>query len=219
MMRWNVLIAGTAAVLGGAFVAGASVAPKPVRAPEGAKAEVAKPPVVIGQKTGYFNMAKVMRDYKRAKTSVERLNVRKNRLSANLVGLKALHAELAAAAQKTADEDKRFALEQDARAVARQVEDMDREISKILNERASTIIAELYDEIYAVVAAVARDHGLTAVIAYPDAVTAEERESPFIKELKLKPPAAHPFFLDPSVEFSDEIVRRLNDKFVGQDDN
>lgn len=103
--------------------------------------------------------------------------------------------------------------------VSRRIEDMDREINKIMNERASAIIVELYDEIYATTAAVARDHGATAVLAYPDAVTPEERESAFIKELKLKPPAAQPFYLDPSVEYSDEIIRRLNEKLAGEDDN
>jgi Skp family chaperone for outer membrane proteins len=218
MMRWSVLIAGTVAVLGAAFVTGASVPTKGAKPPEAARADD-KPPVVIGQKTGYFNMAKVMREYKRARTSVERLNARKNRLAANLLALKAMHTEVMAAAQKTQDADKKFELERDARTVARRIEDLDREINKILNERASLIIVELYDDIYAVTAALAREHNLTAVLAYPDAVTPEERESPFVKELKLKPPAAQPFYLDSSVEFSDEIIRRLNEKLNDEDDS
>ena len=55
-----------------------------------------------------------------------------------------------------------------------------------------------------------------ALLAFPDAVTREEAENPLIKELKLKPPALSPFYLDPSVEFSDEILRRLNDKFAAE---
>jgi Skp family chaperone for outer membrane proteins len=217
MMRWSVLVAGTIAVLGAAFVTGASVPTKGAKPPEAVKADAAKAPVVIGQKTGYFNMAKVMRDYKRAKTSVERLNARKNRLAANLLALRAMQAELQDAARATTDGDRKFDLEQDARMVGRRIEDADREVNRILNDRAGLIIVELYDEIYAVVTSIAREHNLSAVLAYPDAVTPEERESPYVKELKLKPPAAQPFFLDSSVDYSDEIIRRLNEKFDEDD--
>jgi hypothetical protein len=59
----------------------------------------------------------------------------------------------------------------------------------------------------------AKEHGLVAVLTYPDAVTPEEAQDPMIKELKLKPPAAQPFYLDPSVDYTDELIKRLNEKF------
>jgi len=154
-----------------------------------------------------------MREYKRAKTGVERLNAKRNRLAANLTGLRGMYADLQTRAKKTEDAKEKDQIAEDLIMLARRIEDMDREINKILNDRASLIIAELYDEIYTAVSAMAREHNLTAVLAYPDAVTKEELDSPFIKELKLKPPAAQPFYLDPSADYSDEIIRRLNDKF------
>ena len=212
MVRWSVLVAGTVAVMGAAFVTGAAVPAKVAKPPEPVKAD-AKPAITIGQKTGYFNMAKVMREYKRAKTGVERLNARRARLGANLAGLRNMYTELQAMAKRETNEKRKEEIAGDIIMLARRIEDTDREINKILNERASLIIAELYDEIYAAVSAMAREHNLAAVLAYPDAVTKEESENPFVKELKLKPPAAQPFFVDPAVEFSDEIIRRLNEKF------
>jgi hypothetical protein len=50
------------------------------------------------------------------------------------------------------------------------------------------------------------ERGLSAVLAYPDAVNEMERNDPKIKELKLKPPAAQPFYLDPSVDYTGEIL-------------
>ena len=100
--------------------------------------------------------------------------------------------------------------------LARQIEDTDRALNKMLNERASVIIVEIYDDIRAVTTAVAQESGLVALLAFPDAVTREEAENPLIKELKLKPPALQPFYLDPSVDYSDEILRRLNEKFVAE---
>ncbi|AWM41853.1 hypothetical protein GobsT_70310 [Gemmata obscuriglobus] len=50
--------------------------------------------------------------------------------------------------------------------------------------------------------------------ADPDAVTPQEAENPLFKELELKPTALQPFYVDPGAEFSDEIVRRRNEKFA-----
>lgn len=216
MIRWSALVAGVVAASAAAFVAGASVPDKVARPPAEVKAEVAKPAVVVGQKTGYFNMAKVMREYRRAKTSVERLNARRERLSANVVGLRKMYADLQGAAQQATDPGKKDEIGDAIIRLARQIEDGDRALNKMLNDRATFMIVELYDDVYATAEAVARENGLVALMAYPDAVTREEKESPQVKELKLKPPAAHPFYLDPSVEYSEEIVRRLNAKFQAE---
>ena len=88
------LMAAALGLAGAAFVAGAAAPPREaVSAPD-------KPELKFGQKTGYFNMAAVMRDYNRAKTSVSRLNDRRNRMSANLVGLKAMFTEIQVTGQQ-----------------------------------------------------------------------------------------------------------------------
>ncbi len=217
MVRRSVGAAVAVAAVGAAFVTGAAVPTKSDKPRAEVRVDHAKP-IVLGQKTGYFNMARVMREYKRARTAVERLNARKDRLSANLVGLRNMHAELQAAVQRTADPKKRDELAGGLITLARQIEDTDRAIRKILDNRAGIIIVELHDEMRQTVAAVARDNALVAVLAYPDAVTPEEADNPMLKELRLKPPAAHPFYLDPSVDYTDEILRRLNDKFDAEHD-
>jgi Skp family chaperone for outer membrane proteins len=218
MIRWSVLAAGAVAVMCAAFVTGASVPTKTAKPPTEAKADAAKPVVVVGQKTGYFNMAKVMRESKRAKTAVERLNARRERLAANLMGLRNMHADLKAVVQNSTDPKKKEEAAEGLITVTRQVEDMDRTLNKMLHDRATVIIVELYDEMRAITALVAHDNGLVALLAFPDAVTRDEAENPAIKELKLHPPALHPFYLDPSVDYSDEIVRRLNEKFNAEND-
>ena len=212
-MRWGVA-AGCAAVVAGAALvsAGGRTGPAKVEA----QGEPAKAVVVVGQRTGYFNIAKVMRDYTRAKTSVTQLNERKARLSGNLRGMQAMYRELQSAAQKTTDAREKERIADEMRPLVRMIEDTDRAINRALNDRATGIIAGLHDDIRAVVAAVARDNGLTAVLAYPDAVTPEEENSPLVKELRLKPPALQPFYLDPAADYSDEILRRLNAKFAAE---
>jgi Skp family chaperone for outer membrane proteins len=216
MIRWSV--AAAVAVVAGAAVVTATYDPvKPAGGivPAGAKT------ITVGQKFGFFNMAKVMRHYNRATTAVARLNDRKNRMTANLLGLKGMHADLQAAAQ--AEKNKPVTLvnvaSMDEMAVgmvklARQIEDMDREINRLLNNAASAIITELYDEVHAAAVELSKEHGLTALLTYPDAVTPEEANSPQVKELKLKPPALHPFYLDPAADYTDELLERLNAKFA-----
>jgi Skp family chaperone for outer membrane proteins len=209
MIRWGVLAASSVVAAGAALVTGASAPMVPPAVP--AKAEPAKNVIVI-QKTGYFNMAKVMLEYSRAKTSVAQLNVRRERLAANVRALRAMFLDLQVALLKTTDPARRAEVERDLKAVGQRAETADREVQKLLNSRASEIIVELYDEIYAATVELAREHGLVAVLSFPDAVTRQDLDNPQVKELKLKPPAAHPFYLDPSVDYTDELIRRLNEK-------
>jgi hypothetical protein len=60
----------------------------------------------------------------------------------------------------------------------------------------------------------AKEQGLVAVLAYPDAITPDQLANPQVKEMKLKPPAAYPFYLDPSVDYTDELIKRLNAKYA-----
>jgi hypothetical protein len=102
--------------------------------------------------------------------------------------------------------------------ISRRIEDAARAGDKLLNEHASEVIGGIHDEIRMATAEMARAHGLAAVLAYPDAVTPEEANNPMIKELRLKPPAAMPFYLDPSVDYTQELIERLNAKFAAEND-
>ena len=86
--------------------------------------------------------------------------------------------------------------------MSRKIEDEDRKINKALNDEASAIISKLYDQIKTVVDKTAEMNGYHIVFAYPDAVTAKEMNDPMIKELKLKPPAAQPFFVAKHVDMT-----------------
>ncbi|MCI0704348.1 MAG: OmpH family outer membrane protein [Planctomycetia bacterium] len=218
MIRWGVLVASVVLIAGAAFVAGASRPPSPSPSPSSAespvgpvKAEPAKM-VVVTQKTGYFNMAKVMREYKRAKNSVAELNEEKNRLAVNIQALRSMYSDLQGIRRSVTDPDERAELNRELKTIQQMIEKADRDANKRLNEQASLLIVGFYDEIRAATIKIAKEHGLVAVLAFPDAVTPQELESPYVKELKLKPTAAQPFYLDPSVDYTDEVIRVLNEK-------
>lgn len=192
-----------------AFVAGATAPPRLDVTAAG------RPEVKLGQKTGYVNIPRLMKDYRRAGEAAARLNARWVRMSGNLVGLRAMYLDLQVRAQKAAEPKERDRVAREMLTVARQIEDLDRELNKALKDRASQIIAELYREIRATIAEMAREHGLSVVHGHPGN---PNTENPAEMELLLKPTAAHPLYLDPSADYTDELIRRLNDKLDAEDD-
>jgi Skp family chaperone for outer membrane proteins len=218
MARWSVLAVGAAVVVGVAFVAGASVPPKPSESQ--IKQDNIKTIPITSQKIGFFNMVKVMMESKRALTSLQRLNDRKARLSKNLVGMRGMYSELKTlqlqSNQKNQNPTRHEQMNYDIVLLGRRIEDMDLEINKLINNQASIVISELYDDIYAATVEVAHERGLSVVLAYPDAATPEERDNPQMKELKLKPGAAQPFYIEPSVDYTDDLIERLNAKFANE---
>jgi Skp family chaperone for outer membrane proteins len=157
-----------------------------------------------------FNMAAVMRDFGQAKYQVWLLNNKKTEMSKNLLIWRSEYIQHQQDIQKN---PKHPELEQKSKRMldlARLIEDEDRKINKQLNDDASAIIGDLYDKMKTVVDKTAEMNGYHIVFAYPDAVTPEEQKSPYIKELKLKPPAAQPFFVAPHADITAVVVKTLN---------
>jgi len=212
MIRWSVLAAGAVAMVCAAFVAGSSVPARTVESTE-VKTDTAKSVVVVGQKAAVFNMAAVMRDFHLAKYQVWRLNNKKAEMSKKLLGWRDEYARHQQGLQKNPQHPDKEEIAQKLLSLSRQIEDEDRRINKQLNDDASAIISDLYDMMKEVVDRTAQLNGFQLVFSYPDAVTPEEQRSPFIKELKLKPPAAQPFYVAPEVDISARVIEALNEKY------
>jgi Skp family chaperone for outer membrane proteins len=161
-------------------------------------------------KIALFNMAKIMKDYKKAKFEVYKINEEKKELSTDLVRMRAKLGKLQQEIQSEQNQAKKEDLAERHRELAREIEDTDRNINKQLNGMASAIIAELYDDIKTEVDTIAEAKGYDIVFAYPDATSPEELKSAYVKELKLKPPAAHPFFVSKKVDLTAEVIKQLN---------
>lgn len=212
------LAAVVAVAMAVAFVSGASIMPGTAKPPVDVKAEIAKPAVVGGHKTAVFNMAAVMRDFGQAKYQVWILNNKKVEMSKNLQVWRGEYIQHQQDLQKdpnAPDKDKKA---KRMLELARKIEDADRDINKQLNDDASAIIADLYDKMKTVVDKTAEAEGFQLVLAYPDAVTREEASSPYIKELKLKPPAAQPFHVSPNIDITASVIEKLNEKYPPLDE-
>jgi Skp family chaperone for outer membrane proteins len=162
-------------------------------------------------------MAAVMRDYGKAKYQVYLLNKERMEMSKDLMAWRAEYIKLQQENQdpKTIMDVK----EKNAKRMldlARAIEDKDRDVNKKLNDRATQIISQLYDDIKTVVDKTAEMNGYHIVFAYPDAVTPEEAKSAMVKELKLKPPAASPFYVAKHVDLTGVVIQTLNAWYPSQ---
>jgi Skp family chaperone for outer membrane proteins len=157
-----------------------------------------------------FNMAAVMREFGQAKYQVWLLNGKKTEMSKQLIVWRGEYIQHQQDIQKNPKHPELEQKTQRMLALARMIEDEDRKINKQLNDDASSIIGDLYDKMKTVVDKTAEMNGYHIVFAYPDAVTAEEMKSPYIKELKLKPPAAQPFYVAPHADITAVVVKTLN---------
>lgn len=207
MKRTSAYLAGVLGFGGMLLLANGSQAQAPAAAPPAANqpAAGARPTVAV------FNMAAVMRDYGKAKYQVAMLNKKRNEMSKDMMAWRAEYIKLQQDAQNPGAAP--AVREEKAKRMvdlARQIEDKDKEVNKALNEDATKIISSLYDDIKTVVDKTAEMNGYTLVFAYPDAVTKEEQDSAMVKELKLKPPAASPFYVAKHVDLTGVIVQTLN---------
>jgi Skp family chaperone for outer membrane proteins len=195
--------------LGGAvYLAGTIHAQPPAGGPPAAPA--GRPTVAV------FNMAAVMRDYGKAKWQVYQLNEERKGMSGDLVKWRADYIKLQQDISRAADQAVKDQLGKQLVEIARKIEDKDRDINKVLNDKASAIISGLYDDIKMVVDKTAEMNGYHLVLAYPDAVTPDEMKNPYLKELKLKPPAAQPFFVHPQIDVTGVVVQTLNKWYPSQ---
>ena len=207
MNRTFTMLSAALGVAGMLYLSGAASAQPgaPGAPPAGAPAVPASRPTIA-----VFNMAAVMRDFGQAKYQVWLLNNKKMEMSKNLLVWRGEYIQHQQDLQKNPQHPE---LEQKSKRMldlARQIEDEDRKINKQLNDDASSIIGDLYDKMKTVVDKTAEMNGYHIVFAYPDAVTPEELKSPYIKELKLKPPAASPFYVAPHADITAVVVKTLN---------
>jgi Skp family chaperone for outer membrane proteins len=163
-----------------------------------------------------FNMVAVMKDYNKAKYQVWLLTEERKRMSGDLTAKRGEFVKLQQDVKVQANAAIAEQMQKKIVELGREIEDRTREIDKQLNEKATVIISSLYDEIKTVVDKTAEMNGYHIVFAYPDASSPEEAKSAYMKELKLKPPAAQPFYVARHVDITGVVIQTLNTWYPSQ---
>jgi Skp family chaperone for outer membrane proteins len=199
---------------GAVYLAGLGQAQQPGGAPPTPPpaGPAARPTIAV------FNMAAVMKDYHKAKYHVQILNRERVAMSGELVKWREQYLDCQKKGQSATDPKVKEECGRQMVALARAIEDKDREVNKLLNDKATAAISQLYDEIKTVVDRTAEMNGYHIVFAYPDGVTADDLKNPMLKELKLKPPAAQPFYVSKQVDMTGVMIEILNKWYPPKDE-
>ncbi len=207
MSRVLVFLSALAGLGGVVYLAGQSFAQTP-----GQPAPAPAPKPATG-KIAVFNVAKVMREYKRWQYYAGVMNTKRMTISGDLGKIRAEIAALQEQIQKEPTNTKKEEMAKQLVVKQREFEDKDRMARKSLDEESAAHLQNLFAEIQAGVRAFVESNGYDVVFAYPDAVTDEEKKSPVYFDLKMRPPAAMPFFVSPSADITPMLVETLNKHF------
>ena len=174
--------------------------------PAGAKA---------GTKVAVFNVAKVMQEFKKWQYFATLLNKKRSAGTEELGKLRTEYTELEARIQKEQIQENKKEIAKSVAAKKKEFETKEAEIRKTLDADSVKYLQMLYEDIQDSVKTVAEKEGIDLVFAYPDAVKPEELKSPLYFDLKLRPPAATPFFISPKSEcdISLALIETLNKSF------
>lgn len=164
-------------------------------------------------KVAVFNVAKVMKDYKRWQHFAGVMNQKRTGAAAELGKIRSEIAEMQDKIQKEPVQTQKEALAKQLVEKQRTFEDRERQIRKQLDDESAGYLRGLFAEIQQAVKAIVDTNGFDIVLSYPDAISAEETSSPLYYDLKLRPPAAMPFYVAPSADMTEVLVATLNKHF------
>ncbi len=209
-MKRTLLLLGALVALGlGLYTAGQVYA----QSPGGVLAPAAKPVRTDPTRVAVFNVAKVMKDFQKWQYFAITMNNKRITAAGELGKVRTEIMELQQKAEKEPRQDVKDGLVRAMVEKQRAFEDKERVYRKQLDEESAAHLKNLFMEIQRAVGAVVESNGYDVVFAYPDAITAEEAASPLMVDLKMRPPAAIPFFVSKSADVTDVLLSVLNSNF------
>ena len=211
-MKRTMLLLGALVALGlGLYGTGQVYAQTPTG---GAPVPAAKPARTDPTRVAVFNVAKVMKDFQKWQFYAVTMNNKRITAAGELGKLRNEIVELQAKAEKEPRKDVQDQIVVAMRDKQRLFEDKERLARKQLDEESAAHLKNLFTEIQRAVGSIVETNGYDVVFAYPDAVTAEEQASPLMVDLKMRPPAAIPFYVSKSADVTDILIGTLNKYFV-----
>ena len=211
MKRTFVYLAALVGMAGAVYLAGEAKSQVPgTGTPPTGAAGAAAPAATGGRDVAVFNVAKVMKDFQKWQFFANEMNKVRAAETMELAKMGETLAKLKSEIEKETLGQQREIKEKQYRDLSRQYQDKSEEVKKRIDEQSSKHLKELHDDIKVVVEAVATRNGFGIVMAYPDATTEEEKKSPMYFELKLRPPAAMPFFVSPNCDITEAVIQTLN---------
>lgn len=204
MKRLTILMLALAAISPAIYHASPVTAQAPATPPTAAPA---------GRGTAVFNVPKVMREYSKWQYFAQEVNKDRAEKAAILGKKQAEMVDLQNRAKVETVKAKQDEMVAQAIQMQRTLEDLEKQARKEIDEKSMAHLRTLFGELRTVVDAVAKTNGFDLVLAYPDATTPEETASPMYLEMKLRTPAAMPFYVSANIDITKVVIETLNKNF------
>lgn len=160
-----------------------------------------------------FNVGKVMKDFQKWQHFAKMMNDKRATAAGELGKLRNDIADLQAKMQAEPIKQKQEEMTKLLVAKQREFEDKERTVRTALDNESAGYLRTLFMEIQACVKAVVEQNGFDIVFSYPDAISADEMNSPMYYDIKLRPQAAMPFHVSPQADVTDLLIQTLNTHF------
>jgi Skp family chaperone for outer membrane proteins len=164
------------------------------------------------QRIVIVNIAKVLRDYNKANFKGAEITTKREAYVKRVQALQDQVAAINADYVKAMNPDVKKQLEEKARGLQRQIEDIDREAKRELTQLSNDTIVQVYQEIKGVIFDIAKTNSLDMVLCYPSATKPEDENSPQVAQLMLQTPALIPFYHS-GMDITKVVVDTLNARY------
>ena len=188
-------------------------APDVIAQPGGAPAGGAPAPAAPrAQRICIVNMPKVLREYDKANFQGQEITEKRQAYVSLVTGKREKLAAINKDFQTAQDPAQKKAFQEQALAVQREIEDIDRKAQAELTQLSNDTIVRVYQEIKGVITDIAKTNNLDMVLAYPAATKPEEENSPQVAQLMLQAPALTPFY-HRGMDITDVVTQTLNARY------
>jgi Skp family chaperone for outer membrane proteins len=163
-------------------------------------------------KIAIVNIAKVLKEYKKANHQGKEISTKRQEYLDRVNAFRNAMNEKTKSLNTPQGQQQKAAIEKEVLELQRRIEDVDREAQKTLTQMSNDTIVRVYNEIKGVIEAIAVANAFELVMAYPDASSTTEENTPVVAQLKLQTPALMPFY-HRNVDITDFVVRTLNERY------
>jgi len=162
---------------------------------------------------GYFNVPKTISEFQWAKQEADQLNKIRSGYVDRVNTERQTLANLNEQFKQAGDPQLQSALKEQAIRVQLGIEAIEKESTARITEITNKLLPLIYERFREITSAIAKEQGLDVVEGYPATFKPEDEKSPAIAQLMLQTPALIPFYLNPDLDYTNEIIERLNTKY------
>jgi len=161
-------------------------------------------------KIAVFNVAQIMKDFGKWQYYAVIMDNERKKASAELIKAKNGLMRLQEALERETVQDKKDQLVKTMREQRNAFEDREKQLKEALDAQVAKHLKELFTDVQLVVKTVAETYNYDIVFAYPEATTQAEADTQMYIDLKMRPQAAMPFFVNKRVDITETMISTLN---------